>query len=521
MNTLQLYTVRKLLLGFLLIFLTLPTHAQPKREFRGAWITTGFNLDWPSVSGLPADKQKAEYQDLLDSLKSYGMNAVVLQVRAAGDAIYPTQYAPWAISLSGKEGTAPAPLYDPLSFAIEATHAHAMEFHAWFNPFRVAVNWSPGKRLGENHIYLQHPEWCITYGTNLYLDPGIPAVRDYVKDLVLEVVKQYPIDAVHFDDYFYPYPKPGEPFPDDSSFYSFARDTTDRAAWRRGNINTFIEDLRREMLDLKPEVQFGISPFGVWRNQKDDPRGSSTRAGVTSYDALHADILYWLEKGWIDYVAPQIYFSVGYPPADYEILLDWWKSQVTGTQLYIGHAVYKVGNNSDKRWDDPSELPDQIRLLRAQEVPGSIFFRSQFLKENPLSVTDSIRKSLYAHPALLPISQYTPSFPPLLPSDFRIRPRVEGIELQWDAPPSGTIRYYAIYRAEGQTVPDATGAFLYAVLPDTGNIFLDKNLQNFRKYTYRITALDKAYQESGPTASLSRRYAWGWFRKWKMRQKKR
>ncbi|MEO1383253.1 MAG: family 10 glycosylhydrolase, partial [Bacteroidota bacterium] len=185
MNTLQLYTVRKLLLGFLLIFLTLSAHAQPKREFRGAWITTGFNLDWPSVSGLPADKQKAEYQDLLDSLKSYGMNAVILQVRAAGDAIYPTQYAPWAISLSGKEGTAPAPLYDPLSFAIEATHAHAMEFHAWFNPFRVAVNWSPGKRLGENHIYLQHPEWCITYGTNLYLDPGIPAVRDYVKDLVL------------------------------------------------------------------------------------------------------------------------------------------------------------------------------------------------------------------------------------------------------------------------------------------------------------------------------------------------
>ncbi|MEL6135334.1 MAG: family 10 glycosylhydrolase, partial [Bacteroidota bacterium] len=347
---------------------------------------------------------------------------------------------------------------------------------------------------------------------------GIPEVRDYVRNLVLEVVRQYPIDAIHFDDYFYPYPKPDISFPDDSSFYTYARDTTDRAAWRRQNINLFIQELRREMLSLKPEVQFGISPFGVWRNQQDDPKGSPTRAGVTSYDALHADILHWLDKGWMDYVAPQIYFSIGYPPADYQILLEWWAQQVQDTRLYIGHAVYKVGNNSDKRWSDPSEIPNQLRQLRKEKIPGSIFFRSQFLKDNPLSVTDSLKSDLYAHPALLPVSQYTPSFPPLLPSEFRVRPRLEGIELQWEIPASGEARYYAIYRAEG-SIPDTSGQYLYKILPDTGNVYLDHDLKNFRKYAYRITALDNAYQESGPTATLSRRYWWGWFRNWKQKRK--
>lgn len=352
-------------------------------EMRGAWIST-VNGDWPS-SGARNNitKQKQEYTQQLDALKDMGINAVFVQVRANADAIYPSGLVPWNTVLTGTQGKDPG--YDPLSFMIEEAHQRGMEFHAWFNPFR-ATNSASTSGLAANHVSKLHPDWIVNVSGKLYINPGIPQARQHIIDTIMEVVNQYDIDGVHLDDYFYP---SNATFNDDAAFKTYnTLNTKDRAEWRRDNINQFVKQLGESVHRVKPNVQYGISPFGVWRNKADDPTGSDTRAGVPAYDSMHADVRTWIKQGWIDYVAPQVYWSMTLSAARYDKVVDWWVNEVANTnvKLYIGHAPYKLGT-SEIGWNTSQEIIDQLIYNEKYDlVKGDIFFSSQHLTKNTLGL---------------------------------------------------------------------------------------------------------------------------------------
>ena len=493
------------------------THS-PKREFRGVWIATVKNIDWPSSSGLNSEDQKRELTDFLDLHKKNGFNATILQVRPGGDAFYESSYEPWSRWLTGEEGRRPFPYYDPLEFAIGQAHTRGMEFHAWINPFRAAVDWDTGLGNSPQHIALKRPEWFIPYGRNLYFDPGIPEARNYVISVVMEVVNNYDIDAIHFDDYFYPYKISGENFDDSLSFSNYAWPGQHLEDWRRENVTGFIRKLSDSIRAVKPWVKLGISPFGVWRNQDMDPRGSDTRAGQTSYDDLYADILKWLREGLIDYVAPQIYFSIGYPPAAFDVLVDWWSRNSYGRNLYIGHAAYKVNNNPDTNWKNPSEIPRQIKLLRqySESIQGSIFFSSNWFAKNPLGMADSLREDLYYYPGLLPLTPWIDALPPESPIGLETDSYKEGIAMIWENTGlEQEAEYYAIYRAAKNEKPVAAPEYLQAIVRNKDLYFMDRETRFLRKYTYGVTALDRNHNESKMSELRTQRRWSGWrlFRK--------
>lgn len=386
----------------------------PVYEFRGVWIATVENIDWPSKRGLTSDQQKAEFIRLLDMHERNGMNAVVMQVRPVTDAFYPSPYEPWSEYLTGVQGKAPNPYYDPLLFMITETHKRGMEFHAWFNPYRAVFNVHRSS-IAANHITRLFPQWFLTYGDKKYFDPGIPQVREYVNKLIKDVVERYDIDAVHFDDYFYPYKVPGKEFPDGASFARYGKGMN-KDVWRRGNVDTIIRMLHETINTTNPRVKFGISPFGVWRNSNKDPRGSESRAGITNYDDLYADILLWLDKGWIDYVAPQLYWEIGHKAVDYYMLHDWWASNTYNRHLYIGHGIYRAVEVKGGPWKRTSELPDQIIATRNNDnVQGSIFYSSKIFYANPNGWNDSLRNNYYKYPALPPPMSWIDSTPPVKP----------------------------------------------------------------------------------------------------------
>lgn len=347
------------------------TGSEERTELRGAWVSTVYNLDWPSQSSyLNPVKQMGEYISLLDDLQDMGMNAVFVQVRPAGDALYPSQIVPWSKYLSGFQGLAPN--YDPLAFMIEETHKRGMEFHAWFNPFRASVD-TKSDLLAANHVVKQQPDWIVNAGGKLYINPGIPQARQHIIDTILEVVNGYSIDGVHLDDYFYP---SNVEFADDAAFKSYNTDKIKtKADWRRSNINAFVRQLGESIHKAKPQVEYGISPFGVWRNQSVDKTGSNTKAGVTAYDNMYADVRTWIKNGWIDYVTPQIYWSLSFTAARYDTLVDWWAQEVknTGVDLYIGHAPYKLGTK-EAGWQSAQEIVNQLKYNKKYtEVKGDVF----------------------------------------------------------------------------------------------------------------------------------------------------
>ena len=290
-----------------LLFVT-GMNAQPKREMRASWIATVANIDWPSrAAQTDARLQQEEMTRILDSLQALRINTVIFQVRPTADALYPSALEPWSNWLTGKQGVAPEPLYDPLDFVVREAHRRCIDVHVWLNPYRV-TNGFDLNSLADSHIYKQHPELFVKYGKQWYFDPGLDGTREWLNRVVADIVERYDIDAIHFDDYFYPYKIKGEDFPDDASFAAHPRGFTDKEDWRRNNVNMVIEELQHTIKSCKPWVEFGISPFGVWRNEADDVRGSKTQAGCRNYDDLYADILLWLEKGWIDYVTTQLYW---------------------------------------------------------------------------------------------------------------------------------------------------------------------------------------------------------------------
>lgn len=375
--------------------------AQQKKnfEFRAAWVATVDNIDWPSKKGLPVDSQKAEFVKLADMHKRNGMNALIVQIRPATDAFYPSPYEPWSEWLTGTQGLPPIPYYDPLAFMIAETHKRGMEFHAWCNPYRA--DYMIGKSsISPSHITRVKPEWFLEYGGKRYFDPGNKEVQDYTIEVIRDVLNRYDVDAIHFDDYFYPYRIAGKEFPDSASFKKYGTSWV-KDDWRRSNVDTIIVRLHRLIREEKPGCKFGISPFGVWRNIDKDPTGSNTKAGQTNYDDLYANIVLWLKQGWIDYVAPQLYWEFGHKAAPYEVLLDWWSKNSYGKHCYIGLGIYRA--NSNAAWRDSTLLPRQIELLRkTPNIQGAIFFSSKSFVNNPNGWSDSLRTKYYSEPAEVP-----------------------------------------------------------------------------------------------------------------------
>jgi uncharacterized lipoprotein YddW (UPF0748 family) len=393
-------------LCFILIFMQSVVAAQPKQEFRAVWIATVDNIDWPSKKGIPVDSQKAEFIRILDLHKSNGMNAVIMQVRPATDAFYPSPYEPWSEWLSGVQGKPPSPYYDPLEFMIAETHKRGMEFHAWCNPYRA--DFSIGKAsIAPSHITRLHPTWFLDYGGKKYFDPGNKEAQGFVVEVIRDMTERYDVDAIHFDDYFYPYRIAGQEFPDVVTYAAYGK-ALSKDDWRRSNVDSVIVGLSRMIRQTKPWVKFGISPFGVWRNSDKDPKGSNTKAGQTNYDDLYADILLWLQKGWIDYVAPQLYWEIGHKAAPFEVLIDWWNNHTYGKHCYIGLGIYRAG--STDAWKDSTLLLRQIDMLRSKpNMQGMIFFSSKSFNKNPNGWNDSLRLNYFKEPAIVPKMDWLPA----------------------------------------------------------------------------------------------------------------
>ncbi|HEX2683029.1 MAG TPA: family 10 glycosylhydrolase, partial [Ferruginibacter sp.] len=373
--------------------------AQAKPEFRGVWVATVDNIDWPSRGNFDADSQKAEFIKLADMHKRNGLNALVVQVRPVTDAFFPSQFEPWSEFLTGTQGKPPAPYYDPLEFMITETHKRGMEFHAWMNPYRAVFNVGKSS-IAANHITKIHPEWFLTYGDKRYFDPGNKEVQQYLTRVVQDVVSRYAVDAIHFDDYFYPYRIPGKEFPDYGTYNKYGNGMT-KDDWRRSNTDSIISMLSAVIKKVNPKCQFGISPFGVWRNIDKDPDGSRTNGAQTNYDDLYADILLWLRKGWIDYVAPQLYWEFGHKIAPYEILLDWWSKHTYGKNCYIGLGIYRA--NSNAAWKELTQIPRMIDAIRATpNIQGMIFFSSKTFDKNPNGWSDTLRLNYFKEPAKTP-----------------------------------------------------------------------------------------------------------------------
>jgi len=385
------------------IFPTFPiikVSGQVKPEFRGVWVATVDNIDWPNRGDYNSNSQKASFIQLLDMHQKNGLNAVIVQVRPCTDAFYPSPYEPWSQWLTGVQGKPPVPYYDPLEFMITETHKRGMVFHAWMNPYRAVFNIRTSS-ISPTHITRLHPEWFLTYGETRYFDPGNKAAQEYVTQVVTDVVSRYAVDAIHFDDYFYPYKIAGKEFPDNSSYRLYGQGMK-KDDWRRSNTDSIIAMLSRAIKKENPQCQFGISPFGVWRNQDKDPvNGSNTIGALSNYDDLYADILLWLKNDWIDYVAPQLYWEIEHRTAPFELLLDWWSNNTYGKHCYIGIGIYRA--NSNASWRRKTQLPYQIDAIRnTPNINGMVFFSSKTFERNPNGWNDTLRLNYFKQPALVP-----------------------------------------------------------------------------------------------------------------------
>jgi uncharacterized lipoprotein YddW (UPF0748 family) len=393
---------------------------------------------------------KKEFIAQLDLLHELGINAVVVQVRPSADAMYESAFEPWSEFLTGTQGKAPRRNWDPLSFMIEESHERCMEFHAWFNPYR-GVRFVETAVVAKEHIYFQHPDWFVQYGDHGYFDPGVPAARKFVERVIADVVTRYDIDGVHFDDYYYPYRIAGEVFPDSASFakYGGTYPLDQKDDWRRENINMLVRELHDTINALKPWVHFGISPFGVWRNKSNDPRGSDTNTSQTNYDDLFGDAVKWMEEGWLDYIVPQCYQYLGRDIMDYRVVPHWWGQHSAGVNYYIGQGPFRLGSaERGEAWSEGNEIDRQMQFnTSVHNLQGSVFFRSLTFRDNPLGVNDSLRTKYYKYPALTPASHLDEGrINAELPRNLHCKPRKRSITIKWDLEHPERVMYCILYR---------------------------------------------------------------------------
>ena len=491
--------LRKLIL-LLALFLATGVGAQiqqqspyPKREFRGAWIQAVNG----QFRGIPTEKLKQTLIDQLNSLQGAGINAIIFQVRPEADALYASQLEPWSRFLTGVQGQAPSPYWDPMQFMIDECHKRGMEFHAWINPYRVKT--SLKSELSPNHLSNIHPEWFVTYNNQLFFDPALPESRRHICMVVADIVSRYDVDAIHMDDYFYPYPAKGMDFPDDASFARYGGGFTNRADWRRSNVNILIQKIHETIRGLKPWVKFGISPFGIYRNEKNDPLGSKTN-GLQNYDDLYADVLLWARNGWVDYNIPQIYWQIGHPAADYETLVKWWAKNTENRPLFIGQSVMNTIQNADPKNPSMNQLPRKMALERAyQTIGGSCQWPASAVVENAGKYRDALVQEYHKYPALVPVFDFMDDKAPGKVRKVKKVWTEDGYMLFWTPPKAkdemDRAVQYVVYRfgdKEKVNIDDAS----HIVAVTRNNFYKLPYKDGKNKYRYVVTALDRLHNES-------------------------
>lgn len=465
----------------------------PKREFRGAWIQAVNG----QFRGIPTEKLKQNLIDQLNSLQGAGINAIIFQVRPEGDALYESQLEPWSRFLTGVQGQAPSPYWDPMQFMIEECHKRGMEFHAWINPYRVKT--SQATQLAPTHIYNIHPEWFVTYNNQLLFDPALPESRRHICMVVADIVSRYDVDAIHMDDYFYPYPANGKDFPDDASFARYGGGFTDRGDWRRSNVNLLVQKLHETIRGLKPWVKFGISPFGIYRNQSSDPLGSKTN-GLQNYDDLYADVLLWARKGWVDYNIPQIYWEIGHPRADYETLVKWWAKNTENRPLFIGQSVMNTIQKADPENPSINQLPRKMALERAyQTIGGSCQWPASAVIENAGSYRDALVQEYHKYPALMPVFDFMDDQAPGKVRKVKKVWTEDGLMLFWTPAKAKDEMdrsvQYVVYRFDKKEKVDIDDPSHIVAI--TRNTFYKLPYADGKtKYRYAVTALDRLHNES-------------------------
>ncbi len=483
------------------------TQASPKHELRGVWVSTHLSLDWPNRTQTPA-QQRAALAAILDHNKATGMNAVFFQVRSQADAMYPSELEPWSYYLTNNQGSAPAPFWDPLAFAIEETHKRGMEFHAWINPYRAVANTATESNTAQyatNHVSRTHPEWLLTVGAVKILNPALPAVRDHVSQVIQDIVGRYDIDGLHFDDYFYP----SGTIPDDASYNAdprgFPATTAGRADWRRNNIDMLIERVGLEIRLAKHWVKFGVSPSGIYRSSLDPAIGSPTSSGASQhYVNMFADTRKWLREGWVDYLAPQVYWYIGQAGSDYKLLVPWWNENAFGRHIYIGLADYKMNTAG---WTSPAQIADQIALNRSNgHVFGQIHFRHAFLQANPLGYRTALMQTTYRAPALTPGMAWKGAAAPLTPSELAAAAAPnDAVALSWTASPASSdelekVRRYAVYRSDTREFDLEAPGKLIGLTDGAVPGFVDASSGAGKYWYYTVTAVNRLSGESAPAA---------------------
>ncbi len=491
----------KQFLQFVLIFLVVTTTLfsqvlHPKREFRAAWIATVTNLDWPSSNNLPVDGQKTELISILDKLKAININSVFFQVRTECDALYDSPYEPWSYWLTGKQGKAPSPYYDPLQFAVQEAHKRGIEIQAWINPYRAVKtvkNGNPVYPLAANHVANQHPDWILNYGSEWILDPGNPNVRAYVTKVIMDIVNRYDIDGIHWDDYFYSYN--GTTTQDSASWRLYHGSFTNKGDWRRNNVNLLVQEVHDSIQAVKPWIKFGISPFGIWKNGV--PTGIS---GLDAYNVLYGDAVTWMKEGWLDYITPQLYWPFG-GGQDYGKLMPWWASQTYNRHLYVGEAAYRID-----AWSSYSEMPRHIRLCReTNNCYGNVYFRTLVgLLDNEKGFIDSLKNNYYKYPALLPQMSWKDSVAPNPPQNLKYEriASTSSAGLKWDLPQTAsdgdTAQRYVVYRFNSGSINTADLNSAENIISIEGRrlsappIPANSNIG----YYYVVTSLDRNSNES-------------------------
>ena len=467
--------------------------AYPKREFRAAWIQSVNG----QFRGMPTEKLKQNLIGQLNSLQKAGINAIIFQVRPEADALYASRLEPWSRFLTGVQGKAPEPYWDPMQFMIDECHKRGMEFHAWINPYRTKTTLK--SELAPNHVYNIHPEWFVTYGDQLYFDPALPESRRHICMVVSDIVSRYDVDAIHMDDYFYPYPIKGKDFPDDASFARFGGGFSNKGDWRRSNVNVLIKKLHETIREIKPWVKFGVSPFGIYRNESSDPLGSKTK-GLQNYDDLYADVLLWAREGWIDYNIPQIYWHIGHPVAYYKTRGKWWARNTKNRPLFIGQSVMNTVQNADPKNPSINQLPRKMALQRAyQTIGGSCQWPASAVVENAGKYRDALIAEYHKYPALPPVFDFMDNEAPAKVRKMKPVWTEDGYILFWTAPKykeeMNRAVQYVVYRFnDKEKVNIDDPSHIVAITRD--NFYKLPYEDGKTKYRYVVTALDRLHNES-------------------------
>ena len=482
------------LLLALTISLTAFAYNNPKREFRGAWLHVIGQSQWQDKS---PEQARAYIVDQFNKLQDAGCNVMIFQVRPTADAVYKSELEPWSAWLTGKRGKAPNPMWDPMEFAIAEAHRRGMEFHAWLNPYRVTS--TAKETLPADHLSNREPHRFFRYNGQVLFDPAYQENRDFICEVVRDILQRYDVDGIHIDDYFYPYPAAGKSIPDDASYRKFGNGM-DRGDWRRQNVDKLIEQLHNTIKKEKPWVRFGISPFGIWRNKSTDPRGSES-SGLQNYDGLYADVLLWDRKGWMDYIVPQLYWNLDTKAAPSRKLVKWWNDNIHNSDLYIGQDVQRTMNMADPGNNDRNELDTKVRLTRQlPNVKGNVWWHGYWVTGNYKGAADSLASKYQSTIALPPVYD-GPGHGPKGINDLKIVKSHEGKFLEWNRPEQGrepksddVVKFvvYEFFPGEKQDIEDPQA--IVAMTPY--NRVRVENAE--RGMTYAVTTMDRLNRESSP-----------------------